>query len=119
YYDFEGPPASDPLIPRSDVLDLEGDSLAAEEKMAVAIERVQDPALIPQDKKWTVEIYKALAKEFAEIAQYRNAIRVLELTLAKFPLDRDAPKMRNQVAELYDEIGRAAPDGSAVKEEAS
>ena len=119
YYDFEGPPANDPLIPRSDVLDLEPDALAAEEKMAIAIERVQDPALIPQDKKWTVEIYKALAKEFAEITQQRNAIRTLELTLSKFPLDRDAPKMQNQVAELYDEIARTAPEGSAVKEEAA
>src|SRR5690606_13978524 len=98
---------------------LEPDALAAEEKMAIAIERVQDPALIPQDKKWTVEIYKALAKEFAEITQQRNAIRTLELTLSKFPLDRDAPKMQNQVAELYDEIARTAPEGSAVKEEAA
>ena len=28
--------------------------------MHIAIDRVQDPKLIPQDQKWTVEIYKAL-----------------------------------------------------------
>lgn len=119
YVDFDGPPAIDPYIARSDILDVESDPLVAEEKMGIALTRVQDPALIPQDKKWTVEVYKALAREFAEINQQRNAIRTLELTLNKFPLDRDAPKLQNQVAELYDAIARQAPDGSAVKEEAS
>lgn len=119
YVDFSGPPAVDPYIARSDILDAESDPLVAEEKMGVALTRVQDAALIPQDKKWTVEIYKSLAKEFAEINQQRNAIRTLELTLSKFPLDRDAPKLQNQVAELYDAIARQAPDGSAVREEAA
>lgn len=119
YVDFQGPPAIDPYIARSDILDVESDPLVAEEKMGVALTRVQDAALVPQDKKWTVEIYKALAKEFVEINQQRNAIRTLELTLTKFPLDRDAPKLQNQVAELYDAIARQAPDGSAVREEAS
>jgi hypothetical protein len=49
--------------------------------MAIAIDRVQDPKLIPQDKKWTVEIYKSLAQEFIEITQNRNAVAMLELTL--------------------------------------
>ncbi len=119
YVDFKGPPAPDPYIARSDILDVESDPLVAEEKMSIALTRVQDPALIPQDKKWTVEIYKSLAKEFAEINQQRNAIHTLELTLAKFPLDRDAPKLQNQVADMYDAIARQAPDGSAVREEAS
>ncbi len=44
--------------------------------MRIAIERVQDPKLIPQDQKWTVEIYKALALEFKELNQYRNTIEV-------------------------------------------
>ncbi len=117
YVDFEGPPESDPYIPRNDVLDTETNPLVAEQKMAVAIDRVQDPALIPQDKKWTVEIYKSLAHEFIDITQNRNAIATLELTLKKFPLDRDAPVMQNKIAELYDQLGRLAPDGSAAKAE--
>ncbi len=117
YVDFDGPGKLDPYIARNDVLDVESDALAAEEKMGVAIKRVQDPALIPQDKKWTVEIYKALAKEFAEISQQRNAIRTLELTLQKFPLDRDAPKLQNQVADLYDALAKTSPDGSPVRDE--
>jgi hypothetical protein len=117
YVDFAGPPPEHPYIPRSDVLDTETDPLVAEQKMAVAIDRVQDPKLIPQDQKWTVEIYKSLAQEFIEITQNRNAVAMLELTLRKFPLNRDAPVMQNKVAELYDELSRLAPDGSAAKTE--
>jgi hypothetical protein len=117
YVDFDGPPPEHPYIPRSDVLDTEQDPLLAEQKMAIAITRVQDPALIPQDKKWTVEIYKALAQEFIEITQNRNAVATLELTLKKFPMDRDAPVMQNKVAELYDQLSRLAPDGSEARAE--
>lgn len=117
YVDFDGPPADYPAIPRSDVLDTETNPVVAEQKMHIAIDRVQDPKLIPQDKKWTVEIYKALAREFIEITQNRNAIAVLEVTLKKFPMDRDAPMMQNKVADIYDELARLAPDKSAAKEE--
>ncbi|HWA71260.1 MAG TPA: hypothetical protein VG937_02945 [Polyangiaceae bacterium] len=117
YVDFEGPPGENPYIPRNDVLDTETDPLAAERKMAVAITRVQDPALIPQDKKWTVEIYKSLAQEFIEITQNRNAVAMLELTLSKFPMNRDAPVMQNKVAELYDQLARLAPENSAARAE--
>ncbi len=117
YVDFTGPRPEDPYVPRSDVLDTETDPLVAEQKMAIAIDRVQDPKLIPQDQKWTVEIYKSLAQEFIEITQNRNAVAMLELTLRKFPLNRDAPVMQNKVAELYDELSRLAPDGSEAKTE--
>lgn len=117
YVDFEGPPEGHPYLPRNDVLDVESDPLVAEEKMRVAIERLQDPQLVPQDKKWTVEIYKSLAQEFIEVHQNRNAIDTMRLTLEKFPLDRDAPVIQNRVAQLYDELAREAPEGSAAKEE--
>ncbi|HEX7450727.1 MAG TPA: hypothetical protein VF294_00500, partial [Polyangiaceae bacterium] len=117
YVDFDGPPPEVPYIPRNDVLDTETDPVKAEQKMAIAIERVQDPALVPQDQKWTVEIYKALAQEFIEITQNRNAVAMLELTLKKFPMNRDAPVMQNKVAELYDQLSRLAPDGSAARTE--
>ncbi|MFO0570825.1 MAG: hypothetical protein U0263_34630 [Polyangiaceae bacterium] len=119
YVDFEGPPGEHPYIPRNDVLDTEPNPLVAEEKMAIGIQRVQDPALVPQDKKWSVEIYKALAQEYIEITQNRNAIATLELTLKKFPMDRDAPVMQNRVADLYDQLTRLAPEGSPAKAEYS
>ncbi|HEY6558685.1 MAG TPA: hypothetical protein VI072_15485 [Polyangiaceae bacterium] len=117
YVDNEGPPADHPYIPRNDVLDTETDPVVAEQKMAIAIERVQDPKLIPQDKKWSVEIYKSLAQEFIEITQNRNAIATLELTLKKYPMNRDAPVMQNKVAELYDQLSRLAPEGSEARAE--
>ncbi len=119
YVDMDGPPAEDPFIPRNDVLDTELDPLVAEEKMALAIERVQDPSLVPQDEIWTAGIYKALAREFIEISQKRNAIATMELTVEKFPLDADAPTMVGRVAELYDELSRLAPQGSDTKREYS
>lgn len=117
YVDLKGPPPQDPFIPRNDVLDTELDPLVAEEKMAIAIERLQDPAIIPQDQGWTVGIYKALAREFSEISQKQNAIRAMELTVQKFPMDRDAPVMMNRVAEIYDELSRLAPQGSETRTE--
>lgn len=117
YVDFEGPPDVDPFIARSDALDLERDPFVAEEKMSVAIERLRDPELIPDDRKWTVEIYKALAQEFIELNQNRNAVTVLEMTAEKFPLDRDAPVIVNRIAELYDLQARLLPLGSKAREE--
>jgi tetratricopeptide (TPR) repeat protein len=49
YVDFDGPPADHPYISRNDVLDTEPNPVEAERKMGIAITRVQDPALIPQD----------------------------------------------------------------------
>ena len=91
YLDFAGPGADEPYVPRSDILDAESDSHVAEQKMRVAIERVQDPKLIPQDEKWTVDVYKALAQEFKELNQLHNTIEVDELILKRWPMHRDAP----------------------------
>jgi outer membrane protein assembly factor BamD (BamD/ComL family) len=104
YVDFEGPAPDDPYIPRNDVFDLESDPAIIEQKMHVAIDRVQDAALIPQDKKWTVEIYKALAYEFKEYNQFHNLIEIDELMLAKWPMHRDAPMVQNQIAETYEAL---------------
>ncbi|MBK8938937.1 MAG: hypothetical protein IPM79_15245 [Polyangiaceae bacterium] len=111
--DFEGPGPDEPYIPRNDILDLEQDPRKQEEKMHVAIDRVQDPKLIPQDAKWTVEVYKALALEFKELNQYRNTIEMSELILKKWPLDCGAPVVQNQIAETYDTMTRQSKEGTA------
>jgi len=113
YLDFDGPGPDEPYIPRNDVLDTESDPKKQEQKMHVAIDRVQDEALIPQKEKWTVEIYKALAQEFKELNQYRNTIEVSELILKKWPLDCGAPVVQNQVAETYDTMMRQSKEGTA------
>ncbi len=117
YLDFTGPAADEPFIPRSDVLDLEKDVRIAEQKMRVAIERVQNPSLIPQDRKWTVEIYKALVGEFKEYNQYRNLIEVSEMILKRWPMDRDAPVLQAQIADIYDMLASRAREGTAEKAE--
>ncbi|MFC1641529.1 tol-pal system YbgF family protein [Myxococcota bacterium] len=119
YVDFDGPPAEHPHIPRNDVLDTEPDPILAEEKMAIGMERIQDPTLIPQDRKWTVELYKALAQEYIDITHNRNAVATLQLTLQKFPWDRDAPSIQSKIAELYDQLARLSPEGSAARQELS
>lgn len=119
YLDFEGPGAEEPFIPRNDVLDTEQDARKAEQKMRIAIDRVQDPALIPQDQKWTVEIYKAVAQEFKELNQYRNTIEISEIILKKWPGDCGAPVVQNQIAEIYDTMMRQSREGTAEFQEYS
>lgn len=119
YLDFDGPGPDEPYIPRNDVLDTETDPKKQEQKMRIAIERVQDEALIPQKEKWTVEIYKALAQEFKELNQYRNTIEISELILQKWPMDCGAPVVQNQVAEIYDTMTRQSKEGTAEYQENS
>ncbi|WP_281318174.1 hypothetical protein [Polyangium sp. y55x31] len=117
FLDFTGPAADEPFVPRSDILDLEQDPRIREQKMRVAIERVQNASLIPQDRKWTVEIYKALAAEFKELNQYRNTIEVSELILKKWPMHRDAPVMQAQIADIYDTLTGQSREGTAERAE--
>ncbi|HEX2879843.1 MAG TPA: hypothetical protein VHO25_09960, partial [Polyangiaceae bacterium] len=117
FQDFEGPSADQPYWDRGDALDAETDPLRAEKRMAIAIDRIQDASLIPQDKNWSAQIYNALADELVELAQTRNAITVLELATSKFPLNREAPKMQNRVADLYEQLSRLAPEQSSLRDE--
>ncbi|HEY4118179.1 MAG TPA: hypothetical protein VGM56_09995, partial [Byssovorax sp.] len=112
YLDFQGPGPDDPYIPRNDVLDVEQDPHVAEQKMHIGIDRVQDPKLIPQNVKWTVEVYKALAQEYKELNQYRNTIEVSELILKKWPMHRVAPVIQNQIADIYDTLTAQAREGT-------
>jgi tetratricopeptide (TPR) repeat protein len=104
YLDFDGPAPNDPYIARNDIFDLESDGTVIEDKMHVAIDRVQDPELIPQDKKWTIKIYQALAFEFKEYNHFHNLIELDEMILAKWPMHRDAPLVQNQIAETYEQL---------------
>jgi tetratricopeptide (TPR) repeat protein len=117
YLDFGGPGADDPFIARNDVLDTESNPMVAEQKMHVAVDRVQDSKLIPQDKKWSFEIYKALVQEFREVNQWHNAIEVSELILKKWPMNRDAPNVQNQIADIYEELTRLSREGTPERDQ--
>lgn len=112
YFDFQGPSGTDPYIPRNDIIDLETDPHVAEQKMHIAIDRVQDPKLIPQNEKWTVEVYKALAQEFKDLNQYHNDIEVSQLILQKWPMNCDAPVVQSQIADIYDTLTAQSRDGT-------
>jgi tetratricopeptide (TPR) repeat protein len=115
-FDFAGPPPEEPYITRPDVLDTAKSPAEAEQKLHIAIDRVQDPRLIPQDKKWTIEIYKALALEFRAINQYNNALAVYQMTLDKWPMDPSAPETQNAIAEVYDLLVRQTKVGDQRRE---
>jgi len=114
YDDFKGPGADEPDIPRTDIFDTESGA-GLEAKMREAIRRVQDPRLVPQDERWTVDIYKALAKEFIDLKQYRNTIEVSELILQKWPFNRDAPEVQSRIADMYDTLTAQSREGTAER----
>jgi tetratricopeptide (TPR) repeat protein len=110
--DFVGPAADEPFIQRPDILDTEPKPDVAEKKLHVAIDRVRDPSLIPQDKPWTIEIYKALAEEFRGLNQFVNAIEVYDTILKKWPMDPTAPDVQNAIAETYDQMNMTRKPGT-------
>lgn len=115
YLDFTGPAADEPYVPRNDILDLETDPRIAEQKMRIAIDRVQDANLIPQNEKWTVDVYKALAQEYRELNQLRNTVEVDELILKKWPMHRDAPVVQNEIADIYDKLTAQSREGTVER----
>jgi hypothetical protein len=117
--DFRGPEAWEPYIMRPDILDTEPNPDQAERKLRVAIDRVRDPKIIPQDKPWTIEIYRALALEYRSLNQFSNAVEVYEMMLAKWPMDPTAPDVQNAIAETYDQIALTKRPGTPEHDEAS
>ena len=105
--DFAGPGPNEPYMQRADIFDVEPDPTKAEVKLRVAIDRVRDPAIIPQDKKWTINIYRALADEFRSLGQYNNAIEIYTDMLKKWPMDPTAPDTQQATADTYDQMNVA------------
>jgi cellulose synthase operon protein C len=68
------------------------------------LQRLQDPALMPQDRKWTREVYSRLGDIFAENEKQDDAIAVWRLFLEKWPLDVQAPFVQNKIADAYREM---------------
>jgi tetratricopeptide (TPR) repeat protein len=110
--DFKGPAPSEPFIARPDIIDLEPRAAVAEQKLHVAIDRVKDPSIVPQDKPWTIEIYKALAGEFRSLNEFHNAIEIYQDILRKWPMDPTAPDVQNSVAETYDQLNATIHAGT-------
>jgi tetratricopeptide (TPR) repeat protein len=109
---FKGPEPSEPFIPEPDIIDLEPRAAVVEQKLHIAIDRVKDPQIIPQDKPWTIEIYKALAAEFRSLNEFHNAIEVYQDILRKWPMDPTAPDVQNGIAETYEQLNATIHAGT-------
>lgn len=110
--DFKGPEEWEPYIMRPDIIDTEPRPDIAEKKLHVAIDRVKDPNLIPQNKPWTIEIYRSLALEYRSLNQFANAVEVYETMLSKWPMDPTAPDTQNAIAETYDQLNMTKRPGT-------
>jgi hypothetical protein len=119
YLDFAGPAPEEPFAVRSDVLDTESSPRVAEQKMRAAVARVADPRVIPQDRTWTVPIYRALAQEFKDLGQLHNMIEVDRLVLDKWPLHRDAPVVQDEIAEGWERLAALSREGASDRAEAT
>jgi hypothetical protein len=101
--DFKGPDVRDPFIPRPDIIDIETNPTKIEAALRTSVDRLRDPALIPQDRPWTAEIYKALANELRQINQFNLAISIYQDLIAKFPMHPDAPLVQQEIANTFDQ----------------
>ncbi|MFO8073671.1 MAG: tetratricopeptide repeat protein [Polyangia bacterium] len=68
------------------------------------IERLQDPELMPQDRGWTREVYARLGDIYYDNEKHKEAIRVWELFLEKWPLDVQAPFIQDKIADAYNRL---------------
>ena len=82
------------------------------EGLATGLQRLQDPALLPQDKPWTAEVYQALGSVWFDEAKYPQAIEVWNLALKRWPNSAKAPEIQNSIARAY---GRANQQEEAIQ----
>jgi tetratricopeptide (TPR) repeat protein len=68
---------------------------------ASGLARLQDPALMPQDKGWTPEVYQALGNVWFDEAKYPQAVEVWKLMLKRWPNSPKAPEVQNSIARAY------------------
>jgi cellulose synthase operon protein C len=68
---------------------------------ASGMQRLQDPALLPQDRPWTPEVYQALGNVWFDEAKYPQAVEVWNLALKRWPNHPKAPQVQNSIARAY------------------
>lgn len=107
--DFLGPAPDEPFIPRPDVLDTERDPRIAQQKMAVGLQRVDSPRIVPQGEPWTPSVYAALGREYRELNQLDNAIGAYDRLVAKWPASEIALAARYEGADCWARIGTLEP----------
>ncbi|MBN2803161.1 MAG: tetratricopeptide repeat protein [Deltaproteobacteria bacterium] len=66
-----------------------------------AIDRLQDPQYLPQDKDWIKEVYERLGDIYSDNEKHDQAIEVWNLYLKKWPLDLQTPFVLDKIANSY------------------
>lgn len=66
-----------------------------------ALTRAQDAKILPQDRKWTPEVYFQLGQVLFDEVKYPQAIAVWEVALKRWPLHPMVPEFTNSIAIAY------------------
>jgi cellulose synthase operon protein C len=82
------------------------------EGQPTGLQRLQDPALMAQDRPWTPEVYHALGSVWFDEAKYPQAIEAWNLALKRWPNHPMSPEMQNNIARAY---GRANQEDQAIQ----
>ncbi len=106
--DFRGPEAWAPFVPRLE--ELPAREREASRSAVRPIDRLK--ALVPQDKSWTIDVYRALAVELRGLDQHADAAFALEVIAQRWPLDRSAPETQKAIADTWDQALSSAKQGS-------
>ncbi|MCP4677055.1 MAG: tetratricopeptide repeat protein [Deltaproteobacteria bacterium] len=68
------------------------------------VERMQDSALMPQDREWTREVYERLGDIYFDNEKNETAIDIWKLYIQKWPLDVQAPFVQEKIAIAYNKM---------------
>lgn len=66
------------------------------------IDRLQDAALMPQDRPYTAEVYFQTGDTYFDLARYSDAIEVYELALRRWPNALRAPQVVERIAQAHE-----------------
>jgi len=65
------------------------------------LERVQDPALLPQNRPYTIEVYRQTADTFFDLARYDDAVTVYDLILRRWPDRENIDRIYARIIEAH------------------
>jgi len=115
--DFFGPAPQDPNAVRPDEMSLGCDLDAIDGLTPVALQRLQDPTIIPRDFPGLPLLYLALVERLERFGLVENALKTVDKYLEKYPLHRLAPRAVREGVSLSTILARFAPEYSKLRAE--
>ncbi len=100
YVEFDGPPATDPYIPRHSTVDTEMNLRSIEREWRIALTRVQNQAFVDQNAGWAPSVYLGLANEQRHYSLHENAADIAALFLKRYPTAAMRTWLEKQAAAL-------------------